>query len=316
LQRYGTGFEPALKNGTPVAAEVTVEVSFRLGAGKDAQALLPALPPPIELPISTAVEPCPQPSAPRYAQGSPPQVTVAEVTFEGAVQVPVEEQDQIAKTIMLPAYAGSFDHVTDEVLGLVREAWQNRGYMNAKVGGESKLLSSIAVSSRIAVAVTVEEGQQYRLGGITFRNNKAITNVAALRELFPIKDDNVANREEIAKGLENLRKVYEVQGYINATFVPEARFDDDEQVVSFDIDVDEGKQFVVNSINLIGEDAKSLEVASKHLILKPGQVYNRRFVDLFVMKYPEANVSDSTTMFHMNEREGTVDVTLDLRHCE
>jgi outer membrane translocation and assembly module TamA len=271
---------------------------------------------PVELPIATTVEPCPYNSPQPYTHSSTPQVVVAGLTFEGAGRVPPEEQNQIAKSITLDAYAGSLDQVTDEVLALVREAWINRAYAKVQVSGESKVLSSNAVSSRIAVAVRVEEGQQYRLGGITFRNNKVITNVAALRELFPIKDGDVLNREAIAKGLESLRKAYGVQGYINATFVPESRFDDDQQIVSFDIDVDEGKQFIVNSINLIGEDANSLEAAGKDLILKPGQVYNQRFVDLFVMKHPSENVSDSTTMFHVNEHEGTVDVTLDLRHCE
>lgn len=271
---------------------------------------------PFELQIATTIEPCSDNSSRLHANFPTPQVVVAGLTFEGAVRVSPEERDQITKSIMLRAYSGSLDHVTDEVLELVREGWQNRGYMNARVDGESELLSSTAVSSRIAVEVTIEEGQQYRLGGITFRHNKVITNVEALRELFPIKDGDLANREEIAKGMENLRKAYEIQGYINATFVPEPRFDGGEQVVSFDIDVDEDKQFSVNSINLIGEDANSLEAARNDLILRPGQVYNRNYINLFEMKHPSESVSNSATMLHVNEYQGTVDITLDLRGCD
>ena len=54
----------------------------------------------------------------------------------------------------------------------------------------------------------IEEGDQFRLGKITFKNNKAITNTAALRSMFPLKDGDVFSRDKIAKGLENLRKAY------------------------------------------------------------------------------------------------------------
>jgi len=80
--------------------------------------------------------------------------------------------------------------------------------------------------------------------------------------------------------------------------------------------VDEGKQFSVKSINLIGENADAVETASKDLLLKVGQVYNQNFIDLFVAKHPVASVDKSQITLHLNEKEGTADVSLDLRHCQ
>ena len=60
----------------------------------------------------------------------------------------------------------------------------------------------------VDITIPVEEGEQYRLGGITFKNNKAITNTKGLRGLFPIKDGDIFDRDKVAKGLENLRKAY------------------------------------------------------------------------------------------------------------
>ena len=37
----------------------------------------------------------------------------------------------------------------------------------------------------------IEEGDQYTLGEITFKNNKAVSNTKALRSLFPIKDGDI-----------------------------------------------------------------------------------------------------------------------------
>ena len=82
----------------------------------------------------------------------------------------------------------------------------------------------------VDITMPIEEGDKYRLGKITFKNNKAITNTAALRSLFPLKDGDIFSREKIAKGLEDLRKAYGEYGYINYTGVPNTTFDDDKKL--------------------------------------------------------------------------------------
>jgi outer membrane protein insertion porin family len=51
--------------------------------------------------------------------------------------------------------------------------------------------------------------------------------------LFPIKDGDVLSRENIAKGLENLRKAYTELGYINFTSIPNTTFDEEKKLVLF-----------------------------------------------------------------------------------
>jgi len=99
------------------------------------------------------------------------------------------------------------------------------------------------------------------------------------------------------------------------TIVPEPHVEDD-GLVSFDVDVDEGKQFVVSSINLIGEDANVLEIASQQMLFKIGQVYNQNLIDLFDKNYASAQNGGSGTDLHLNERNGTVDITVDVRNCQ
>ena len=91
------------------------------------------------------------------------------------------------------------------------------------------MLTSSPASQRMALSFQVEEGLQYTLGEITFKNNKVISDVAALRGLFPINDGDIFSREKIAKGLENLRKAYGDRGYINFTSVPDTKFDDEKK---------------------------------------------------------------------------------------
>jgi len=109
----------------------------------------------------------------------------------------------------------------------VRAEYQNRGYFKAGVsdpkteihdtghkGFHIPILQS-GPGKAVDITMPIEEGDKYRLGKITFKNNKAISNTAALRSLFPLKDGDVFSRDKIAKGLEALRKAYGEYGYIN-----------------------------------------------------------------------------------------------------
>src|SRR5437016_1477502 len=244
-----------------------------------------------------------------------PEVTVAELIFEGDLLLPVSDQDEITASLRQRTYWGEADAAASEVEERVRQAWQNHGYFKVEAHADGHLLSNSPTSRRIAVTVHIDEGQQYRLDGIRFRRNRAISNVHALRNLFPIKDGDVFDRVAIAKGLENLRLAYGEFGYVNFTAVPETQFHDERQTISMNIDVDEGKQFYVSSISLLGPDDNMLRDSP----LQPGNIYNQRLARLFIQEHAPYSLGDaspdSRIHLQLNERAGTLVITFDLRGC-
>jgi hypothetical protein len=246
-------------------------------------------------------------------QHSLPATSIVDLVFSDFLQVPTSDQTRIAASIKQHSYRGTLDEVKTEAMERIREEWQNRGYINAKVSGDERVLTSSPVSKQIALTVSVDEGAQYRLREITFKNNRAIVNEAVLRNQFPIKDGDIFMRQAIGKGLENLRYAYGQLGYINFTAVPSTAFDESDGTISLDVDVDEGRQFYVSSIDILGADARVLE----GLALRRGQVYNVRLIELFLREYlPEADVHDPTLQRRwLDEKMGTVALTFDFRHC-
>jgi outer membrane protein assembly factor BamA len=115
----------------------------------------------------------------------------ADLIFEGSIQMPRANQEQIAASIKQRSYSGDLDEVTDEVLERVKWEWQDRGYFKVQVQGNSKVLTSNPIAERISITVHVDEGQQYRLSEIAFKNNKAISDVKLLRGFFPIRDGGI-----------------------------------------------------------------------------------------------------------------------------
>jgi outer membrane protein insertion porin family len=142
-------------------------------------------------------------------QPSDPEILVAGVTFSGFLRMPVSDQDEIAASITERTYgAASPDEVTQEALEVARSGWQDRGYFKVQVNGYSTTLAGTSASRRISLSIYMDEGLQYRLGGIAFKNNRAVSDAEALRTLFPVKDGDTFSREKIKTGLENLSKAY------------------------------------------------------------------------------------------------------------
>jgi outer membrane protein insertion porin family len=164
----------------------------------------------------------------------------------------------------------------------------------------------------------VEEGHQYRLGGITFKNNKAITDVDALRRAFPIQDGEILSQEKIGKGLEEIRRTYGKLGYINFTPDPETRTDEGTGRIYIDIDMDEGKPFRVGSIEVVTADPAVGREFLDGFPLKAGDIYNSELWEAAIVKKSylfQYCPCVWRTQNGLDEKTGTVNFRFDLRPC-
>ncbi len=207
----------------------------------------------------------------------------------------------------------------------VRQAYQDRGYFRASVGDpQTNLRSETGLSlftfrpkkgKRIDITMPIEEGGRYRLTGITFSGNKAVTNVKALRAQFAIKDGEWFNRTAFAKGLQNLQKAYGTLGYINFVGTPIPNIDDVKKTVSFNIQIDEGKPFYVSRIEFQGNTVTRDFVIRRELALQEGQIYNSKLWELSIMRLNQLDYFnplkvDQDSETHQNAENGTVDLLL------
>jgi outer membrane protein insertion porin family len=272
-----------------------------------------------------------------------PKVKVGKIKFEGNKNVKSRKLRYAMKNLRpigIPhsiflenIFARTYDATKlDEDTERVRNEYQNRGYFKVIVnepkteihdtghpGGHIPLLQS-GPGKAVNITMPIEEGDRYTLGSISFKNNKAVTNVKALRALFPIRDGEIFSKEKIAKGLENLRKAYGQQGYINFTSVPDTRFDDDKKQIFLDVDVDEGKQFYVRRIEFQGNTTTRDKVIRREIALEEGNIYNSHLWELSLLRLNQLGYFDqlkpddpNVTDRKLDEKEGLVDLTLKVK---
>ena len=272
-----------------------------------------------------------------------PKVKVGKITFEGNKNIKSRTLKAAMKNLgpvgiphsifLQSIFAKTYDATKlEEDTERVRAEYQNRGYFKANIsdpkteihdtghkGPHIPLLQSGA-GKAVDLTMPIEEGDRYTLGSITFKNNKAVPNVKALRALFPIKDGDTFSKEKVAKGLENLRKAYGELGYINFTSVPDTRFDDEKKQIFLDVDVDEGKPFFVRRIEFQGNTTTRDKVIRREIALEEGNVYNSRLWELSLLRLNQLGYFDqlkpddpNTTVRQLDEKDGLVDLTLKIK---
>jgi outer membrane protein insertion porin family len=266
-----------------------------------------------------------------------PTVKVGKITFSGNHHVSsrnLREAMRNLRPIGIPhsiflenLFARTYDATKlDEDTERVRQAYRDRGYLRGGPVGspETKIRNESGLSlltfrprkgKRIDIHMNIEEGERYRLAGINFSGYKPGTNVKALRSVFTEKDGAIFNLTVFQKDLDNLRKAYGQDGYINFSPLPVPTFDDAKHTVTWNIDIDEGKQFTVSRIEFQGNTVTRDFVIRRELLLQEGQVYNSHLWELSLLRLNQLDYfnplrveQDSET--HQNTEAGTVDLLL------
>ncbi len=295
--------------------------------------------------VRTEVRPIPPAAVSiTFAVKEGPKVKVGKIRFEGNKNVKsriLRGAMKNLKPIGVPhsiflenIFAKTYDATKlEEDTERVRAEYQNRGYFKAVVqnpkveihdtgskGGLHIPLISKGPGKQVDITMPIEEGDKYTLGSITFKNNKAVSNLKALRDLFPIKDGDTFDRSKIAKGLESLQKAYGQLGYINFTSIPNTSFNEEKKQVLLDIDVDEGKQFYVRRIEFSGNTTTRDKVIRREIVLEEGQVYNSRLWEFSLSRLNQLGYFEqlkpddpNVTERHLDEKNGLVDLTLKVR---
>jgi outer membrane protein insertion porin family len=268
-----------------------------------------------------------------------PVVKVGKITFQGNQHLSgllLRRAMKNLKPIGIPysiifedLFAQTYDSSKlEEDTERVRQAFRDKGYANAAVetpvthirdqGGLNWFTFRPNKGKRIDIEMTIEEGGRYRLASINFTGNKQITNLKALRATFPIKDGDWFNATMVGKGLDNLKKAYGGLGYINFGAIPKLSYDDQKKTVSMDIDIDEGKQFLVSRIEFQGNDITRDRVIRRELMLDEGSVYNSQLWEYSLLRLNQLQYFnplrvDQDSEAHQDPDNGTVDLLLKVK---
>ncbi len=173
-----------------------------------------------------------------------------------------------------------FDEDTDELGERVRFLFQNLGYWAAEVKSvRFKAGDPLGVPKPVTMEVEVAEGLRFKVGEITFVENHAFS-AEKLRQEFPVKRGDPFSRDRMTSGLENLRKLYGTNGFIDAAFIPDDRGSSN-GIMTLTVTLKEGPQYRLDKAEFVGkkDSTAGLQVEWK---LDEGAVYDASYLDRYI----------------------------------
>ncbi len=250
-----------------------------------------------------------------------PKIIVDDVKFDSSVHLPdSNEEPEIISELKQHMFDFGSEGL-DEILEVrIRGAWQDQGFFKVLASGQTQVVSSDSTYEHVVVTIRVDPGLQYRLGDVRFRSSDPDDRETLafpreeLRKLIPLQEGDIFNVTKIRESLDAMKRLYGSDGYIDFVATPATDVDDIARRVSLIMEVDEGKQFRVGKVEVLGlEPGKAAALTSR---VKPGDVFQYSLVETFV----RANIpgfldvtSSEVLKMRKSERDGTVDIVADFR---
>jgi len=239
--------------------------------------------------------------------------TVAEVKFTGSKVIPATTlQNRIAEVAI------GFPYTEDGFRGLlntsIRPLYEARGRIAVKF---PKITTEKASDAEGLIAnVTVEEGEEYKLGEVRIVGDYARRSGELLR-VGKFKPGEVANFDEIAAGVDRIKKPIQRQGYMHVSATVERTLNGKNKTVDISIHVVPGAQYVMGKLNIEGLDLNSTAGVRELWAPQEGKPFDAAYPDYFLSRVREENMfehlHDCKASTKIDEQNHTVDVTLVFR---
>ncbi|HUO34992.1 MAG TPA: FtsQ-type POTRA domain-containing protein, partial [Candidatus Acidoferrum sp.] len=205
---------------------------------------------------------------------------IHELNFPGASAVSEDALRKSAASLLGENYS-----MTDVVIfanASLIPLYGERGYLRAQFAEpQAKLLdSSSAAGGAVAVTIPVREGLSYAWNGAEWTGNHAFT-TTDLNKLLGMKPSEVANSRKYEQGIQDINDAYSKQGYVQLVISSKPVFDDSARRVTYRISVQEGPQFRMGSLEIIGLPANTTKRLLKSWKLHPGDVFDQAYAKAY-----------------------------------
>lgn len=147
---------------------------------------------------------------------------------------------------------------------------QNRGYADARVKID---VCEARQQNRIIITITADRGSRYLFGNISVKGNTLFSE-DDIRKQFLIKSCKHYSPERLHETVRNITNLYGRCGYIDAVVDYEPKLVPDLCVYDIEFTIEEGSQYRVGLIKVLGNCSTQTRVILHETLLIPGEIFN------------------------------------------
>ncbi len=234
---------------------------------------------------------------------------VATVNFTGNTAVPMES---IKPPITVAAVGVAFNEARfRQMLALtVKPVYESRGRLGVKFP-KIETTPSKQVKG-LDVMVTVDEGQVFHLGKVTFQGKNPTKQ--RYDQIAKFRKGDIADMNAVREETERLEKHLKRQGYIRASVKSHREVDESKLNLDLVVDVDAGDQFTFRTLKIEGLDIESEHVLRKMWGMEAGRPFNPEYPQTFLNRVRDEQIFDNLgtprSLETIDENGLAIDVTL------
>ena len=214
------------------------------------------------------------------------EVIVRSITFVGNKALTDDE----LKRVMITRVGGYFTVVSKKSGGVfnreafvadyanLRAYYADQGYFDADF--EEVELSLSPDRRFVHLTIAVDEGPQYKIGGISGREQTragedALFPPAILAESIEpvIREGDVASAGKLQLIQQDIERRYKDKGYAYVNVVPNYQQDRDQLLLYVDFQIDKGPLVYIERVNIFGNDRTADKVIRREIVLREGDLY-------------------------------------------
>ncbi len=204
----------------------------------------------------------------------------------------------------------------------VKSLYQEHGYLDMKYGqpeveivegprGFMPLLRK--TKKQFFITIPVDEGAQYRINSLDFDGNTLFTD-EQLMPLIGLKKGDVANYKAVKQGMDNIKKIHGMQGYIDFDIQPRLKTDQPNRLADITFTVEQGKQYRVNKIEFFGNTRTRDKVLRREFMLVEQETFSQTLLDISIQRLNQLGLfeklEEKDYEIKRNPQEATVDINL------
>ena len=236
--------------------------------------------------------------------------TIALVKFTGNQVIPTTTLQNKTSEVAIgfPYTEGGFRMLLENA---IRPLYDARGRVRVTF---PKITTELARDvNGLVVTVTVDEGPEFKLGEVRFAGTSP-SRGAELLKLGKFKTGEAANFEDVAQGVDRIKKRLQRQGYMHVEADTERAINDKTKIVNLTIHINEGPQYSFGKLTVEGLDLNGEAAIKKLWGLQPGKPFDAEYPDFFLNRVREEgifeNLHKTKAVPKVDDLNHVVDVTL------
>jgi outer membrane protein insertion porin family len=174
-------------------------------------------------------------------------------------------------------------------LETIRNLYYNKGYIQVQVDEPviepktytervswfSSKKRTITKKDELVVRINIKEGEQFRVGSLTFKGNTSIT-TSELANETKLKPGDIFSREVLKQDVVRIMDRYDGIAKPFASVVPLFNIDPEKKTVAITIEIQEGGEVRIGRINISGNSKTRDKVIRREMRLDEGDLYSKK----------------------------------------